>query len=140
MHFEAGTAYITGARDITPAGRSSFVDGYRRLGLLAHAFSKRFDFQSEQWWGSDANADGFGTRSGSAGGYARFKYYPAAHWYLGIRYDASANPFISRDMVYYTAFHVTPHVRLLLQQLQPVGSRGHFGAAITVGAPWPPNL
>jgi len=42
----------------------------------AHAVSNRFDFLAEQWWGSDANADGFGNSLASSGGYARLKYYP----------------------------------------------------------------
>jgi hypothetical protein len=59
---------------------------------------------------------------------------------LGLRYDASANPAIVRDWVYYFAFHITPHVRFLLQQVQTVGGTSHFGGALTVGAPWPPKL
>jgi hypothetical protein len=43
-------------------------------------------------------------------------------------------------MVYYFAFHVTPHARLIIQQVQTIGGQAHFGAAITVGAPWPAKL
>ena len=139
-HFEGGAQFLTGSRSIVPAGRAAFTDRYSREGLLAHAFAGKFDFQAEQWWGSDGNSDGFGSHTGSSGGYARLKFYPRPHWYVGVRYDASANPFISRDWVYYTAFHITGHARLLLQQVQTVGGRGAFGAAITVGAPWPPKL
>lgn len=135
-----GGEWITGTRWIVPTGTSGFADGYHRAGLLLQASHGRFDFQAEQWWGRDADADGFGTVVGSSGGYARFKYYPAAHVYVGIRYDASASPFITRDIVYYAAFHVTPHARLLFQQVQTIGGPGHFGAALTVGAPWPPKL
>jgi hypothetical protein len=43
-------------------------------------------------------------------------------------------------VVYYGAFHVTPHARLLIQQVQPIGGKGELGAALTVGFPWPANL
>lgn len=135
-----GGEWITGTRWIVPTGTSGFADGYRRAGLLLHAARGRFDLQAEQWWGRDADADGFGTVLGSSGGYVRFKYYPTPHAYLGVRYDAAAAPFITRDVVYYAAFHVTPHARLLFQQVQTIGGPGHFGAALTVGAPWPPKL
>lgn len=135
-----GGEFIGGSRWIVPQGTGGFADAYTRTGLLLHAAHGRFDLQAEQWWGSDRNADGFGTVLGSSGGYARLKYYPTAHAYLAVRYDAAAAPFITRDIVYYAAFHVTPHVRLLVQQVQSIGGPGHFGAALTVGAPWPPNL
>lgn len=135
-----GGEWIAGTRWIVPAGAAGFSDGYRRAGLLLHAARGRFDLQGEQWWGSDRDADGFGTVLGSSGGYARLKYYPTAHAYLGVRYDAAAAPVISRDVVYYAAFQVTPHARLLIQQVQTIGGSGHLGAALTVGAPWPPKL
>lgn len=135
-----GGEWLTGTRWIVRTGASGFPDGYNRAGLLLHAVHGRFDFQAEQWWGRDADADGFGTVLGSSGGYMRFKYYPVPHAYVGIRYDAAAAPFITRDIVYYAAFHVTPHARLLFQQVQTIGGPGHFGAALTVGAPWPPKL
>jgi hypothetical protein len=43
-------------------------------------------------------------------------------------------------MVYYGAWQFTPHTRLVVQQVQTIGGQGHFGAAITVAAPWPPKL
>lgn len=135
-----GAQWLAGTRWIVPAGAGGFADGYRRAGLLLHAEHGRFDLQAEQWWGSDANADGFGTLVGSSGGYVRFKYYPVPHAYVGVRYDAAAAPFVTRDMVYYAAFHVTPHARLLIQDVQTIGGPAHLGAALTVGAPWPPKL
>jgi hypothetical protein len=137
---EAGGEFLAGSRLIVPAGRASFTDAYQRRGLLVHAYRGKLDFQAEQWWGTDQNADGFGTRLGSSGGYLRLKYYPTPHSYFGVRYDASANPFVQRDMVYYFALQVTPHARLVIQQVQTIGGQGHLGAAITVGAPWPPKL
>lgn len=137
---EVGGEFLTGTRLITPTGRRPFTDAYNRSGLLLHATLHKLDVQAEQWWGNDANADGFGSVVGSSGGYARLKYYPTPHSYLGVRYDASANPFVQRDMVYYFAFQATPHVRLVLQQVQNIGGTANFGAAITVGFPWPPKL
>src|SRR5579884_2986061 len=135
-----GGEYLTGTRWIVRTNAGGFADTYDRSGLLLAAARGRFTFQAEQWWGSDFNGDGFGTDIGSSGGYVRLKYYPTPHVYVGVRYDAAASPFITRDFVYYAAFHVTPHARLLFQQVQTVGGPGHFGAALTVGAPWPPNL
>jgi hypothetical protein len=137
---EAGGSYMNGQRWIVPNGRPGFADTYNREGLLLHGTLRRWDLQAEQWWGTDLNADGFGTVQGSSGGYARLKYYPAPHLYLAARYDAGANPFLSRDMVYYAAWQFTPHTRLIVQQVQTIPGPGHFGAAITVAAPWPPNL
>jgi hypothetical protein len=138
--FDVGATAMTGTRNIVRTGTSGFKDGYRRLGLMAHAHYKRADFQAEQWYGRDANADGFDTVVGSSGGYARFKYYVTQHSYFGVRYDAFATPIVTRDVVYYYAFMVTPHVRMLFQQLHTVGGQNQFGAALTVGFPWPANL
>jgi hypothetical protein len=107
----------------------------------AHARFNRFDFQAEQWWGNDGNADGFASAQFSSGGYVRLKYYPLEHLYLAARYDAAAAPFASRTLVLYAAGHVTPHARLLIERRQPLsGGPGSFGAALTVAFPWPSNL
>jgi len=137
---DIGAAGLTGTRSIVPTGRPAFDDAYSRYGLLAHVQFSKLDMQSEQWWGSDSNIDGFGTLQGSSGGYVRFKYYPTPHMYLGVRYDATANPLVTRDIVYYAAFHVTQHARLLVQQVQTIGGEGALGAAITIGVPWPKGL
>ena len=138
---QISAAVIDGSRAIAPAGRATFADAYRRYNLGAHARLQRFDFQAEQWWGTDANADGFGTAQFSSGGYARLKYYALDHLYLAARYDAAAAPFASRTLVLYAAGHVTPHARLLVERRQPLGGgSGSFGAALTVGFPWPSKL
>lgn len=138
--FTVGAEALNGSRAIATTGRPTFDDPYQRYGLLLQANRDKFQFQAEQWWGRDANSDGFGTLTGSSGGYARLKYYVTPHAYLGIRYDAAATPLISRDVVFYTAFQVTTHARLIIQQQQIVGGPGHLGAAVTVGVPWPPKL
>lgn len=137
---DVGGEYLNGQRWIVPNGRPGFADTYSREGLVLHSAVRKWDVQAEQWWGNDLNSDGFGTVQASSGGYARLKYYPSPHFYLGVRYDAQANPFLTRDMVYYSAWMLTPHVRILAQQVQVIGGQSHFGAAITVAAPWPPNL
>lgn len=139
---DVGGEVLGGTRDITPTGRLTFSDRYVRSGLFAHGASKRFDLLAEQWWGGDANADGFGNTLGSSGGYVRLKYYPSEHFYLGVRYNAAAAPQAVRNFVWYAAAHVTPHARLIIERRQPLGGQGPgtFGAAVTVGFPWPSNL
>lgn len=137
-----GGEFLTGSRHVVETSGTTFNDPYNREGVFLQATHKKLELQAEQWWGTDYNADGVDTQVGSSGGYARLKYYPTPHFYLGVRYDAAATPFVSRDFVYYTAFHVTPHVRLLIQDVQNIGIPGpaHFGGALTVGFPWPLNL
>lgn len=136
----AGGQYLTGSRAIGVAGRAPFDDPYSREGVWARVARGPLELQAEQWWGRDANADGFSTVQGSSGGYARLKYYLGGHAYVGVRYDAAANPAIVRDMVYYAALHVTPHARLLVQDVHVVGSTSTVGAALTFGFPWPAGL
>lgn len=135
-----GGSVLTGTRHIVQTAGTSFDDGYARYGLLVHDSFVRFDAQAEQWWGRDADVDGFGDAQTSSGGYARLKYYVTPHAYLGVRYDAAANPVVTRDVVYYGAFQLLPQMRFLLQQVQPIGGKGQFGGAITVGFPSPTNL
>ena len=108
--------------------------------MLIHGVFRKFDAQAEQWWGTDTDIDGFGSSQTSSGGYARLKYYVSDHAYLGIRYDAAANPIVTRDVVYYGAFQLLPDVRFLLQQVQPIGGKGQLGVGITVGFPPPLKL
>ncbi len=138
---DVGAAGLIGARKNEPDFGATYVDGYRREGLFAHSRINRLDLQAEQWWGRDTNADGFGSIVGSSGGYFRLKYYVTDHAYLAARYDAQAVPFIQRDLVYYAAFHVTPHARLLIQNVQPIGGGiSHLGGALTLAVPWPKGL
>lgn len=135
-----GGQLLSGSRAILASGRPAFDDRYTRDGLWLRAARGPLEVQAEQWWGRDANADGFGSTQASSGGYARLKYYLGAHAYVGIRYDASANPAIVRDMVYYAAVHVTPHARLLVQDVRTIGGTSNLGAALTFGFPWPAGL
>lgn len=135
-----GGAVMEGTRHIVLTGKSGFDDTYNRQNLFLLWQPGKFQLTAEQWWGNDQNADGFGSAVASSGGYVRAKYYPTPHSYLGVRYDASANPFITRDVVYYGAFMLTPHVRFVLQNVQTIGSTSSLGAAFTVAFPWPAKL
>ena len=135
-----GATGIDGSRRIVLVGKDAFEDGYTRAALFFDYAPGKLRLTGEQWWGDDRNADGFGSAVASSGGYLRAKYYFTPHTYLAVRYDASANPFVSRDVVYYGAFMLTPHVRFIAQDVQAVGGGSSIGAAITVGFPWPSKL
>ncbi len=139
FELDAGGQAINGSQSILPVGRTAFDDPYQRYGLLLHSSYGKLDLQAEQWWGDDHNADGFGTNQPSSGGYARLKFYPIPHLYVGLRYDAQANPFVSRDMTYYAAGMIEPF-RLLVQEVAPIGLPGQkptLGGALTVAFPGP---
>ncbi len=138
--FTAGIEALTGTRRIVLTGKEPFDDGYDRGAMYATWTRGPVELQGEQWWGQDHNADGFGTLVGSSGGYIRLKYYIHEHAYVGIRYDAYQNPVITRDVVYYGAFMLFKHARVLIQQVQTVGGMGSLGGALTVGFPWPLKL
>lgn len=135
-----GGTLMEGSRHIVLTGKSGFDDPYTRENLFLEFAPGKFQLTADQWWGHDQNADGFGSPVASSGGYVRAKYYPTPHSYVAVRYDASANPFIARDFVYYGAFMITPHVRFVLQDVATVGSTSSLGAAFTVGFPWPAKL
>ena len=134
--FDLGATALGGTLGVLPTGRLPFADLYERYGLLAHASYGDLDFQAEQWYGDDHDADGFLTNQHSSGGYARLKYYPIPHAYFGIRYDAYANPFINRDFVYYAAVQIAP-VRVLMQEVQPPGQHPYLSGALTIAFPGP---
>jgi hypothetical protein len=139
VELDAGGEAINGSQHILLTGSQPFDDPYQRYGLLAHASLWKFDLQAEQWWGDDHNADGAGTNQRSSGGYARLKLYPIDHAYLGVRYDAQANPVVTRDMTYYAAGMIGP-VRLLVQEVAPIaapGQKPNLGGAITIAFPGP---
>ncbi len=134
LAFDAGGEVMGGSLHVLPTGRPAFSDLYQRYGLLMHGSWHTLDFQAEQWWGDDHDADGFLTNQHSAGGYVRLKYYPVPHAYLGIRYDASTNPGVVRDWTYYAAGMIEPF-RLLVEEVQPIPGRATLGGAMTVAFP-----
>ncbi len=137
-HGEAdiGASALGGTLGVLPTGRPPFADLYQRYGLVGHASYGDLDLQAEQWYGDDHDADGFLTNQHSSGGYVRLKYYPIPHAYFGLRYDAYANPFITRDFVYYAAVQIAPF-RVLMQEVQPPGQHPFLSGAITVAFPGP---
>jgi len=133
---DLGATALGGTLGVLETGRLPFADLYERYGLLAHASYGDLDFQAEQWYGDDHDVDGYLTNQHSSGGYARLKYYPIPHAYLGVRYDAYANPFINRDFVYYGAVQIAPF-RILAQEVQQPAQHPYFSAALTVAIPGP---
>jgi hypothetical protein len=134
--FDIGATALGGTLGVLPTGRLPFADLYQRYGLLGHAQYGDLDLQAEQWYGVDHDSDGFLTDQHTTGGYVRLKYYPIPHAYLGLRYDAYANPFINRDFVYYGAVQIAPF-RILAQEVQQPGQHPYFSAALTVAFPGP---
>lgn len=133
---DVGGTALGGTLGIQTTGREPFADLYERYGLLAHASYGDLDLQAEQWYGDDHDADGYLTNVHSSGGYVRLKYYPIPHAYFGLRYDAYANPYINRDVVYYGAVQIAPF-RLLAQEVQQPAQHPYFSAAVTVAFPGP---
>jgi hypothetical protein len=133
---------LTGAREIFPTGTSAFVDAYRRTALGMDLHKWRLSLLSEQWWGSDANADGFGDVVGSSGGFVRLRYAldPGDHAYLGVRYEAAATPIATRDVVIYAAAMVGRHARILIENKHTFNGATTLEGAITLGLPWPWGL
>ena len=139
--FNIGAEEIDGSRAINQSGKFfEFSDRYRRTGVWASFESEHVDLLAQQWWGSDLNADGFGNRLGSSGGFVRLRYWPLTwhHAFVAARYDAAANPSLLRDWVLYSGFEVATHARIVIQRVQQLdGGAGHFSAALTIGFPWP---
>jgi hypothetical protein len=120
--FTVGGLALTGAHSFQSKTSSfAFTDHYNREGLQARWEDKRWAAFAQQIWGRDDDADGFGHATGSSGGFVTLKYYPYPHAYLGVRFDAVANPFATRDFVYYAAFAPTMHARFVIEQLEPIG-------------------
>jgi hypothetical protein len=139
--FNVGAEEIDGDRAINQSGKFfEFGDRYRRTGVWGSFESEHVDALAQQWWGSDANADGRGDLLGSSGGFVRFRYWPLTwhHAFVAARYDAAASPSPLRDWVFYTGIEVATHARIVVQRVQQLdGGPGHFGAALTIGFPWP---
>ena len=128
---------LLGQRAIGVTGQPVFQDAYQRLGFGADAHYKKLDFQAEQWYGHDGDADGVGGQITSSGGYARLRWFPVPHAYLAVRYVAAANPYIVRDWVGYAGVQVYT-MRFILQNVHTIGSgKNYLGGAMTIGFPGP---
>ena len=122
-----GALGLNGKRAFTSRTTGAvFSDVYYRDGVEAMwtSPSRRFEVIGQQLWGRDDNSDGFGTPAVSSGGFLTFKYRPTHNTYVGIRYDAAANPFANRDYDFYVAWAPTIHARLVVERFKPIG----FGA------------
>jgi hypothetical protein len=127
-----------GQRAIGVTGQHEFQDAYQRYGFGADIRQKRLELTLQQWYGFDGDTDGLGTPISSSGGFARLKYYVTPNLYIGTRYDATANPFISRDVVYYIGSGLISHTRIVLQDVHAIGlGKNALGGALTIGFPWP---
>ncbi len=121
--FRAGALGLTGSRQFQSRSTGGiFYDRYDREGVQAAWSSRRFELSAQQLWGKDQNADGFGHPSSSSGGFVNFRFRPIAHAYIGVRYDAVANPFATRDYDFYAAFQPTIHSRIVIEHLKPIGN------------------
>jgi hypothetical protein len=140
-NFRIGALRLSGDRNFrSQTSGATFADVYYRNGIHGGWSSGRFDLAGQQVWGADSNADGFGDRQASSGGFVTFKYRPTAHSYLGVRYDASANPFAYRDWDFYGAVAATVHSRLLLEYLRPInqpGAKSQANAQLLFALPFP---
>ncbi len=100
---------------------ASFGDGYSRQGVDAAWSAGRFDVSAQQLWGNDDNADGLGNATSSSAGFVTAKYHVTKHSYAGLRYDAAANPFATRDLDFYAVAPATVHSRIVIEYLRPLG-------------------
>ena len=124
---QVGALGLNGKRAFTSRSTGGiFSDVYYRDGLQAAwtSPSRRFEVTGQQLWGHDDDTDGFGTPVTSSGGFLTLKYRPAHNAYVGIRYDAAANPFVSRDEDFYAVWAPTIHARLVLEHVRPLGLGG----------------
>ena len=127
---------MTGTREIFPTAASSFLDTYRRDSLGGEIRHGHLSLLTEQWWGNDSNADGFGNAFPSSGGFARLRYMLGDHAYLSVRYDAAATPIATRDIVIYAAMQIK-HARLLVEEKHTYNGSSTLEGAFTIGFPWP---
>jgi len=119
-----GILGLNGKRDFTSGATGlTYSDVYYRDGIegMWTSPSRRFEVTGQQLWGRDDDSDGFGTPLSSSGGFVTFKYRPTHNTYVGVRYDAAANPFAQRDYDFYAVWAPTIHARLVLEHTKPIG-------------------
>lgn len=131
---------LAGTREIFPSDRNAFLDTYRRSALGMDVHRNRWSLLTEQWWGHDANADGFGGAFASSGGFVRLRYALGDHAYLGARYDTAAVPTATRDIVLYAGTQAGKHARLIIEEKHVYNGATTLEGAMTVGVPWPAKL
>lgn len=120
-----GALRLAGTRNFrSQLSGASFSDRYYRDGIQGGWSNRHFSIDGQQLWGFDTNADGLGNGIASSGGFVTAKFYPTPHSYIGVRYDATANPFAVRDWDFYGAFAPTVRSRLLLEYIRPINRPG----------------
>ena len=138
---QIGGLRLFGARNFqSQSSGARFSDRYYRDGIQGGWSNNHFALMGQQLWGFDTNTDGFGTPEASSAGFVTFKYYPTPHSYVGIRYDAQANPFATRDWDFYGAVALTTHSRLVVEHLMPIaqpGAQSQTNAQLLLAIPWP---
>ena len=138
-NLQFGALRLAGTRNFS-SGESggSFSDRYYRDGIQGGWSNRHFSIVGQQVWGFDTNADGLGNGIPSSGGFVTVKYYPTPHAYVGVRYDAVANPYATRDWDFYGAFAPTIGSRIVLEYLQPInhaGAQSQLNAQLLIGLP-----
>ena len=124
---QVGVMGLDGERTFTSrVTGNSYSDVYYRDGLEAQwvSPSHRWELTGQQLWGHDDNTDGFLTAQESSGGFVDLKYRPSRNAYVAARYDASANPFATRQMDFYAVWAPTIHARLVVEHVRPIGFGG----------------
>ena len=120
-----GVLRLSGNRNFrSQSNGSAFSDRYYRDGIQGGWASNRFELAGQEVWGHDSNADGLGTPVTSSGGFVTFKYRPTGHSYVGVRYDAVANPFATRDWDFYAVLPPTTRSRFVVEYLRPINQPG----------------
>ncbi len=138
-NIQFGALRLAGTRNFTGPTGPGFSDRYYRDGIQGGWSNRQFTLVGQQLWGFDTNADGLGTSQASSAGFVTFKYYPTPHSYLGVRYDALANPFASRDWDFYGVFAPTVSSRFVLEYLKPInqaGAQSQTNAQLLFAVPW----
>jgi hypothetical protein len=122
---QLGALRLAGSRNFrSQTNGAFFTDRYYRDGVQGQFTAGRFDLIAQQLWGHDNNADGLGNGAASSAGFVTLKFRPIPRAYVGVRYDAAANPFATRDWDFYAAFAPTKQSRILVESLEPINQRG----------------
>jgi hypothetical protein len=141
QNLQFGALRLQGTRNFrSQTSGATFSDRYYRDGIQGGWSNRHFTLIGQQLCGYDSNADGFGSAVPSSGGFVTAKYYPTPHSYVGVRYDAAANPFATRDWDFYGAFAPTVHSRFLLEYIRPIAQPGastQLNAQVLFALPFP---